>query len=180
MRYIINEHQYKLLLEQDDILRIPFAAFGNDWDVLQRFLNRRGNPPYMIMDDLDLGETNVESLGNLTSVGGFLNLYKSIIEDLGNLTSVGGNMYLGGSKIKTLGNLTSVGGKLDLLGAEIESLGNLTSVGEYLNLYGTKIEDLGNLTSVGGNLILRKTPLSKKYSEDEIRSMVEVEGKIYL
>jgi hypothetical protein len=29
-------------------------------------------------------------------------------------------------------------------------------------------------------LILRKTPLSKKYSEDEIRSMVEVEGKVYL
>jgi hypothetical protein len=49
-----------------------------------------------------------------------------------------------------------------------------------LNLYGTKIEDLGNLTSVGGNLILRKTPLSKKYSEEEIRSMVEVGGKVYL
>jgi len=181
MKYIITEHQYKLLTEQEEqILRVPFVVFDNDWDVLQRFLERRGNPPYEITDDLDLSETRIESLGNLTSVGGYLDLYGVNIEDLGNLTSVGGNMYLGGSKIKTLGNLTSVGGKLDLLGAEIESLGNLTSVGEYLNLYGTKIEDLGNLTSVGGNLILRKTPLSKKYSEDEIRSMVEVEGKVYL
>jgi hypothetical protein len=33
-------------------------------------------------------------LGNLTSVGGDLNLYKSSIESLGNLTSVGGSLDL--------------------------------------------------------------------------------------
>ena len=140
MKYIITEHQYKLLLEQDDILRIPFAAFGNNWEVLQKFLEKRGFPPYEITDNLDLKYSEIESLGNLISVGGFLNLYKSIIEDLGNLTSVGGS----------------------------------------LTLHTSKIESLGNLTSVGGNLYLRDTPLSREYSEDEIRSMVEVEGKIYL
>ena len=161
MRYIINEHQYKLLLEQDDILRIPFVAFGNDWDVLQRFLNRRGNPPYMIMDNLDLRRTDIESLGNLTSVGGDLNLKHSEIESLGNLTSVGGYFNLEGTKIKSLGNLTSVGLSLNLFNSEIESLGNLISVGVSLNLY--------------------STPLSRKYpSEEEIRSMVEVGGEIYL
>ena len=120
MKYIITEHQYKLLLEQDDILRIPFAAFGNNWEVLQKFLEKRGFPPYEITDNLDLKYSEIESLGNLISVGGFLNLYKSIIEDLGNLTSVGGNLYL------------------------------------------------------------RDTPLSREYSEDEIRSMVEVGGEVYL
>jgi hypothetical protein len=180
MKYIINEHQYKLLLEQDDILRIPFVVFDNDWDVLQKFLERRGNPPYMITDDLDLSYSDIESLGNLTSVGGFLNLYKSNLKSLGNLTSVGGFLNLYKSNLKSLGNLTSVEGDLDLFGTEIESLGNLTSVGGYLDLRDTDIKSLGNLTSVGGNLILRKTPLSKKYSEDEIRSMVEVEGKVYL
>jgi len=39
---------------------------------------------------------------------------------------------------------------------------------------------LGELTSVGGSLFLRRTPISKNYTEEEIRSQVNVEGKIYL
>jgi hypothetical protein len=160
MKYIITEHQYKLLLEQDDILRIPFAAFGNNWDDLQKFLEKRGNPPYEITDDLDLFGAKIESLGNLTSVEGNLNLLFSEIKSLGNLISVGGDLFLPQSKIQSLGNLTSVGG--------------------YLDLAGSKIEDLGNLTSVGGNLMLRNTPLSEKYTKEEIHSMVEVGGFVYL
>jgi hypothetical protein len=159
MKYIINEHQYKLLTEQEDILRIPLAAFDNNWNDLQLFLERRGNPPYEITDDLDLSESDIKSLGNLTSVGGDLYLWKS--------------------KIESLGNLTSVGGDLNLYKSEIKSLGNLTSVGDDLNLRGSEIESLGNLTSVGGNLYLNG-PLSKKYTEEEIRSMVEVGGEVYL
>jgi hypothetical protein len=141
MKYIINEHQYKLLLEQEEkVLRVPFVAFGNDWDVLQRFLERRGFPPYEIMDDLDLSFSKIESLGSLTSVGGYL----------------------------------------DLSETRIESLGNLTSVGGYLDLRDTDIKSLGNLTSVGGSLDLIDTPLSREYSEEEIRSMVEVRGDVYL
>jgi hypothetical protein len=84
----------------NEILKIPFAAFNNNWDDLQLFLKHRGNPPYEITDNLDLRFSGIQSLGNLTSVGGDL--------------------------------------------------------------------DLG------------KTPLSREYSEDEIRSMVEVGGKVYL
>jgi hypothetical protein len=36
------------------------------------------------------------------------------------------------------------------------------------------------LTSVGVFLDLRKTPLSKKYTEEQIRQMVDVGGDIYL
>jgi len=179
MKYIINEHQYKLLTEQEDILRIPLAAFDNNWNDLQLFLERRGFPPYEIIDDLDLSESDIKSLGNLTSVGGYLDLRDSRIQSLGNLTSVGGDLYLWKSKIESLGNLTSVGGDL-YLNSKIESLGNLTSVGGDLDLWNSKIESLGNLTSVGGDLYLRRTPLSKKYSEEEIRSMVEVGGNVYL
>jgi len=161
MKYIINERQYKLLTEQEEeILRIPFVMFNNDWVVLQRFLKRRGNPPYEITDDLDLRFGKIESLGNLTSVGGDLNL--SI------------------SNIKSLGNLTSVGGNLDLYKSNLQSLGNLTSVGGSLDLYESKIESFGRLTSVGGVLDLVDTPLSKKYTKEEIRSMVEVGGGVYL
>jgi hypothetical protein len=120
MKYIITENQYKLLTEQEDILRIPLAAFDNNWNDLQLFLERRGNPPYEITDDLDLYISNIKSLGNLTSVGGNLNLEDS------------------------------------------------------------NVESLGNLTSVGGYLDLRDTPLSKKYTEKEIRSMAEVGGEVYL
>jgi hypothetical protein len=161
MKYIINERQYRLLTEQEEqILRVPFAAFGNDWDVLQRFLERRGNPPYEIMDDLDLSGSKIQSLGNLTSVGGYL--------------------YLRGSGIQSLGNLTSVGSYLNLNYSKIKDLGNLTSVEGYLDLGGSKIQSLGNLTSVEGDLMLRNTPLSKKYTRKEIHSMVEVGGNVYL
>jgi hypothetical protein len=182
MKYIITEHQYNLLLEQEEqILRVPFVAFGNEWDVLQRFLERRGFPPYEIMDNLDLRRTDIESLGNLTSVGGDLNLKHSEIESLGNLTSVGGYFNLKGTKIKSLGNLTSVGGYFNLEGTKIKSLGNLTSVGLSLNLFNSEIESLGNLISVGVSLNLYSTPLSRKYpTEEEIRSMVEVGGDVYL
>jgi hypothetical protein len=37
---------------------------------------------------------------------------------------------------------------------------------------------LGNLQSVGGYLDLRKTPLSKMYSEEEIREMINVGGRV--
>ena len=161
MRYIINEHQYKLLLEQDnDILKVPFVAFGNDWDVLQRFLERRGNPPYEIMDNLDLFSAKIESLGSLTSVEGYLDLENS--------------------ELQSLGDLTSVGGYLNLRFTKIQSLGNLTSVEGYLNLEYTKIQSLGNLTSVGDSLDLRRTILSKIYIEEEIRKMVKVGNKVYL
>ena len=87
----------------NEILKIPFAAFNNDWNDLQLFLKHRGFPPYMITDDLDLKYSEIESLGNLTSVGGDLTLWNSKIESFGNLTSfeeilsmvkVGGTVYL--------------------------------------------------------------------------------------
>jgi hypothetical protein len=144
----------------DNVLKIPFAAFGNNWNDLQLFLKHKGNPPYEITDDLNLWRSEVKGLGNLTSVGGYLNLSYSEIEDLG--------------------NLTSVGGRLEMSYCKIESLRNLTSVGGYLDLRGTNIESLGNLTSVGDGLDLRRTVLSKIYTKEEIQAIVKVGGKIYL
>jgi hypothetical protein len=143
----------------NEILKIPFVVFNNDWDDLQLFLKHRGNPPYEITDDLDLRFSDIKDLGNLTSVGGSLYLFRSKIESLGNLTSVEGDLNLIETlSIKTLGNLTSVGGNLDLRRSEIE--------------------DLGKLKYVGGDLNLRYTSLLKKYTKEEIRSMVEIVGNI--
>jgi hypothetical protein len=122
MKYIVTESQYnRLEQELSPILKIPsLLLFNNDWESLQKYLNKKGNPKY----------------------------------------SIGGNLYLDNTPIK--------------------SLGNLTSVGFDLNLHSSQIESLGNLTSVGGDLNLGNTPLSIKYSKEDIKNMIEVKGKIYI
>ena len=139
MKYIITEDQLNKVKEK--ILKLQFSVFNNDWDLLQEFLKRRGNPPYIIDSDVDLRE-------------------RQDIESLGSLIEVKGNLILRYTSIKSLGNLTSVGG--------------------YLNLDDTPIQSLGNLTSVGRDLMLQQTPISKKYTEKQIRDMVQVGRNIYL
>ena len=184
MKIIITESQYNRILKEEEeqkVLRIPsLKLFNNDWDLLQKFLERKGNPPYTFGGDLDLEGIPIESLGNLISVEGYLDLRVTLIESLGNLKSVGNGLYLQGTSIKSLGDLTSVGGNMDLRKAPIKSLGNLTLVVGNLDLEGTSIESLGNLTSVGLDLDLRDTPLSEKYTKDEIKQMVNVGGTIHL
>jgi len=186
MKIIITENQYELLKDKPKVYHFPsLDIFGyekpiDNWNLMQKFLDKKGNPDFTIDGDLNLSDTLIESLGNLTSVGGYLFLMRTQIKSLGKLTSVGGKLSLERTPIESLGNLTTVGGTLDLEQTPIESLGNLTSVGKNLDLEYTTIESLGNLTSVGGNLFLRKSPISEKYTEEEIRSQVEVKGKIYL
>ena len=77
-----------------------------------------------------------------------------------------------------LEGLVSVSGYLNLFGSSIESLPNLQSVGRFLNLSDTPIKSFGNLKSVGGSLSLNKF-LAEKYTDEEIKSMVDVDGRIY-
>jgi len=139
MKYLITERQLKLIKEQDEILELDFDFFNNNWDILQRFVKRRGNPPYIITGNLYLENTDIKSLGNLQSVGGELDLYKTNIQSLGNLQSVGGFLNLTYSEIQSLGNLQYVGGSLGLRNTslsetttteEIRNIPNLTIEGE--------------------------------------------------
>jgi hypothetical protein len=117
MKYIITESQHKRLFEEEQkVLRIPdFKIFGNDWDILQRFLESKGNPPYSLGGNLDLLGLKVESLGNLVSVEGDIYASETPLKSLGSLTSVGGLMNLNNTPIESLGNLTYVGGDLFLI-----------------------------------------------------------------
>jgi hypothetical protein len=118
MKYIITESQHKRLFEEEQkILHIPdIRIFGNDWDILQRFLESKGNPPYSLGGNLDLVGLKVESLGNLVSVEHDLYAYDTPLKSLGSLTSVGGLMDLSNTQIESLGNLSFVGGSLVLNG----------------------------------------------------------------
>ena len=118
MKIIISESQHKRLFEEEQkVLRIPdFKIFGNDWDILQRFLESKGNPPYSLGGNLDLLGLKVESLGNLVSVEHDLYAYDTPLKSLGSLTSVGGLMDISNTQIESLGNLSFVGGSLVLNG----------------------------------------------------------------
>ena len=148
MKILISESQYKRLIETEEeqkVLEIPdLRIFGKNreiaWNRLQKFLEKKGNPPYSIEGNLDLRDTPIESLGNLQSVGG--------------------NLDLGRTPIESLGNLTSVGGYLDLRDTPIESLGNLQSVGKGLYLRKTPLskmytrEQIREMVNVGGRIFL--------------------------
>ena len=156
IRKILKEYE-----EEEKILVVPsLKYFGDDWNALRLFLKSKGNPKWKLLDDLNLKNTQIESLENLQSVGGNLNLSDTEIKSLGILQSVGGNLGLGNTSIESLGNLQYVGGGL--------YLGN------------TPIKSLGNLQSVEGNLYLNFTPLSEKYTEEEIGQMFNVKGVIFM
>jgi len=123
MKYIITESQHRRLFEEEQkVLHIPdFKIFGNDWDVLQRFLESKGNPLYSLGGNLNLVGLNVESLGNLVSVQDDLYAYDTPLKSLGKLTSVGGLMDLSNTPIESLGNLSFVGGSLVLSGTALRN-----------------------------------------------------------
>ncbi len=115
-----NSQHNRLFEEEQKVLRIPdFKIFGNDWDILQRFLETKGNPPYSLGGNLNLVGLEVESLGNLVSVQDDLYAYDTPLKSLGKLTSVGGLMDLSNTQIESLGNLSFVGGSLVLKGTPL-------------------------------------------------------------
>ena len=104
MKIVISENQYQRLIEAEKepkILKIPsIASFNNDWFLLQKFLEKKGNPPYTIGGDLNLREIPIESLGNLQSVGDTLYLQVTPLskmyteEQIREMVDVGGEIYL--------------------------------------------------------------------------------------
>ena len=123
MNYLITESQLKVIVEEEQkVLYIPdFRIFGNDWDVLHRFLKSKGNPLYSLGGNLNLVGLEVESLGNLVSVQHDLYAYDTPLKSLGKLTSVGGLMDLSNTPIESLGNLSFVGGSLVLSGTSLRN-----------------------------------------------------------
>ena len=152
------------LLKEDS----PFISRGGKERVETYSLKRKAEIENKIQEyikngmegDLDLFDTPITSLpSNLTKVGGDLILNRTEITSLNNLTKVEGDLYLFRTPITSLPDNLTVEGDLDLNNSKITTLPN-------------------NLT-VKGDLILFDTPLSRKYSEDEIIAMVpNVEGGI--
>nr|MDA3879817.1 hypothetical protein [Prolixibacteraceae bacterium] len=113
--------------------------------------------------DLDLSELpfELEDLGKLEKVNGYLDLKNTSIKSLGNLEKVNGYLDLANTPIKDLGNLKYVGRNLYLDNTPIKSLGNLEKVTGSLWLENTPITDLGNLKEVGGKIFISKSQEGK-------------------
>ena len=126
--------------------------------------------------DLDLSGTPIEKLPDNLKVGGSLDLDNTPIERLPDNLQVGGGLYLDNTPIKELPDNLQVGGILFLTGTPIKELPDNLQVGGNLFLVGTPIEKLPDNLQVSGSLFLQRTPLSKKYSEEEIRNMIEEKG----
>jgi hypothetical protein len=171
----------KILKEEtEEVLAIPSLSFFPDGiEGLKNFIEKKNITRWSFDDDLDLFEYKGDLiwLEGLVSVSGYLILEGTKIKSLDNLQSVGLYLDLGQTQIKSLGNLQSVNGYLDIRRTQIKSLGNLQSVGGNLYLSDTQIKSLGNLQSVGSSLWLNKF-LSEKYTDEEIRSMINVGGTI--
>jgi hypothetical protein len=58
----------------------------------------------------------------------------------------------------------------------IKELPDNLEVGGVLDLENTHIEELPDNLEVGGILYLRNTPLSKKYTEQQVRNLIEEKG----
>ena len=98
--------------------------------------------------------------------------------------SIGGDLDLSFTHTRTLGNLQSVGGDLNLANTDIQYLWKLKSVGGDLILRSddavSSLGFFGDLKYVGGHLDLKYTPISEKYTKDEIREVINVGGQIFM
>ena len=87
-----------------------------------------------------------------------------------------GDLDLGHAPITSLPDGLEVGGSLYLRNTLITSLPDGLKIRDNLNLYNTPITSLPDGLEVRGYLNLYNTPLSKKYSEDEIKQIIEDGG----
>ena len=160
MKLIITESQHQKILKEETkqkVLRVPGLEFFDEdhhkaFEILQKILKKRGNPPYIVEGDMFLEELQSTSLGNLIEVTGTLDLYATNIKTLGPLKRVGKGLNLGITQIESLGDLKYVNGFLNLYDSTLKSLGNLEYVGGTLSLDLSLVEDMGNLKIVGKDL----------------------------
>ena len=72
-----------------------------------------------------------------------------------------------------------MGGDLNLYAAKIKSLPNNLTVGGDLLLNSSEIISLSATIKVGGDLYIRKTPISLKYTDIELKKMLpNIKGRI--
>jgi hypothetical protein len=121
-------------------------------------------------NDSDFKKSNNKSEKDTTE----RSIYDGIEDEV---TKIDGNLEI--DYITDLNDLVEVTGNVSVHNDEIESLQNLEVIGGKLWITSKSLVDFGNLKSVGSDLIIGDTsPLSKKYTEEDIRNMINVGGRV--
>ena len=148
-----------------------------------------------INGNLDLEAASIESLPDNLTINGKLNLdyteIKSLPKNLtvqmleakySELTTLPGDLQvtryidLTDSEIKSLPENFSTNAFMGLNGTSIKSLPNNLTVNNDVSLNGSLINSIPKNLQISGYLDLRNTPISKKYTKDEIRKLIEKNG----
>ena len=127
-------------------------------ELVKELENHPDGIQYKHKGDLNLKNSNITKLPNDLYVDGRLNL-----RYCDQLTKLPDKLY--------------VGGWLDIRGCnQLTELPNNLYVGGNLWLYVSKIQEIPDNLYVGGYLHISETPLSKKYSHEEIREIITSKG----
>jgi len=131
--------------------------FNNDYTLVLEFMDTLGNPKFKIAGNVDLSNSDIESLGNLVEVEGNLELF--------------------GSNIQFLPENLHVGGVLDIRLTDISELPDNLTIKKVLEMAYTEVSTIpNNLKVLGGYLDIRNTPLTKKFNRQEIHNMIIEKG----
>ena len=135
--------------------------------------------------DLNLNNSPIESLpSNLKTVGGDLDLSNSQIKILPEGLTVGGSLDLRKTLIKNLPSGLIITNSLDLDSTKILELPDDLTVGSILDIRNTEISEIPDRLRIGAKLIIYNTPLCRKYTERQIKQIIEdkgghIKGKIW-
>lgn len=178
---------------QDIVLKVPSQedinkkASGMMLTLFKNMVKANGDKPYSIDSDLELPYYELHSIGNLISVSGDFHLLLPSelkpmkVKNLGSLKFVGKDVDVCNSDIESLGDLEVVNQDLGIMNCpNITTLGKLKYIGGELWAGESSLKSFGDLEYVGGDVFLENTPISRMYSEQEIRKMVDIRGNIFL
>jgi len=138
-----------------------------------------------INDDLNLSNFSKEHISQIEYISGDFYLGSSEVTTISDLRFVRGSLHGEFSQLRKLPDNLKVDGFLDLEDCPITKLPNKLEVGNNLIASYSWLDSIPSYLSIGGDLIIIDTPLSRMYSKEEIRKIIEsrggyVKGKIYV
>jgi hypothetical protein len=140
-------------LQEKEGMQVP-----EKWSLIQEFENHPDDIQYKHNGNLILSRTNIIKLPNDLYVDGRLTLV-----NCKQLTKLPDNLYVGRS--------------LNLYGCEqLAKLPDNLYVGTNLSIDNTNIANIPNNLYVGGGIYIYDTPISKNYSDRQIRDIVTSTG----
>jgi hypothetical protein len=184
LKYIKNGSQGNLDLRGTPLEYLPegLTSVGGYLDLSYSKIKKLPDKLEKINGNLYLTNTSIEYLPeNLIDISGCLVLSYSQIRKLPDKLKINKSFYLYNVPIQYLpDNLISIDGDLELSKSKIKKLPNDLKIQGNLCFNHTTIGYLPENLSIGESLFISYTPLSQKYTIEEIRKMVKyIGGDIY-